>query len=69
LLLDRAVVPELLQYDSRPDRLAGELVRLLNDTEAAAAQRAGFAQALGMLRAGDGTPSDAAADAVLAMLG
>jgi len=69
IVLDRPVVPELLQYDSRPDRLAGELHRLLNDPAAAAAQRAGFAQALAMLRPGDATPSGAAAQAVVAMLG
>jgi lipid-A-disaccharide synthase len=69
LLLDTPVVPELLQYDCRPDKLAAELTRLLRDPGAAAAQRLGFDQALGMLRPGSGTPSDAAAEAVLAMLG
>ena len=43
LLLDRPVVPELLQYESRPDRLAEELHRLLTDPKAAAQQRQGFA--------------------------
>src|SRR5689334_10324767 len=46
LLLDRPVVPELLQFDSRPDRLAAELHRLLTDPAAVAQQRQGFAQAL-----------------------
>ena len=68
LLLDRAVVPELLQYDSRPDRLAAELGRLLTDRDAVAAQRQGFAEALAMLRPVAGTPSECAAEAVLAML-
>jgi lipid-A-disaccharide synthase len=68
LLLDRPVVPELLQYESRPDRLAAELHRLLSDADAVAAQRQGFAEALAMLRAPSGTPSEAAADAVLSML-
>jgi lipid-A-disaccharide synthase len=68
LLLDRPVVPELLQYESRPDRLAGELHRLLTDPAAVAAQRQGFAEALTLLRPASGTPSECAADAVLALL-
>jgi lipid-A-disaccharide synthase len=69
LLLDRPVVPELLQYESRPDRLAAELHRLLTDRDAVALQRQGFAEALAMLRPPSGTPSECAADAVLSMLG
>jgi lipid-A-disaccharide synthase len=68
LLLDRPVVPELLQYDSRPDRLARELGRLLTDGDAVTAQRQGFAEALAMLRPASGTPSECAAEAVLSML-
>jgi lipid-A-disaccharide synthase len=69
LLLDRPVIPELLQYDSRPDRLAGELHRLLTDAGAVAAQRRDCAQAIAMLRPAAGLPSECAADAVLSMLG
>ena len=69
LLLDRPVVPELLQYESRPDRLAAELNRLLTDPDAAAAQRAGCAEAMAMLRPPSGTPSECAAEAVLGLLG
>jgi lipid-A-disaccharide synthase len=68
LLLDRQVVPELLQYDSRPDRLAAELLPLLTDRNAVAAQRQGFAEALTLLRPSSGSPSESAADAVLSML-
>jgi lipid-A-disaccharide synthase len=68
LLLDRPVVPELLQYDSRPDRLAAELDRLLRDPAVAAAQRLGFAEALAMLHAPAGLPSECAAEAVLSMV-
>jgi lipid-A-disaccharide synthase len=68
LLLDRPVVPELLQYESRPDRLAAELHRLLTDQDAVAAQRRGFAEALNLLRPASGTPSECAAEAVLSML-
>jgi lipid-A-disaccharide synthase len=68
LLLDRPVIPELLQYESRPDRLATELNRLLTDPGAAAAQRRGFQEALTLLRAPGGTPSESAAEAVLSLL-
>jgi lipid-A-disaccharide synthase len=68
LLLDRPVVPELLQYDSRPDRLAVELHKLLTDHDVVAAQRQGFAEALALLRAPSGTSSECAAEAVLSML-
>lgn len=68
LLLDRPVIPELLQYESRPDRLAAELHRLLTDPDAGAAQRQGFRQALAMLRPDAFIPSDSAAEAVLSML-
>jgi lipid-A-disaccharide synthase len=68
LLLDRPVVPELLQYDSRPDRLAAELHRLLADQTVVEAQRRGFHEALDMLRPAAGSPSESAADAVLSML-
>lgn len=68
LLLDRPVVPELLQHDSRPDRLAAELQRLLTDPEMVAAQRRGFVEALRLLRPASGTPSECAAEAVLSLL-
>jgi lipid-A-disaccharide synthase len=68
LLLDRPVIPELLQYDSRPDRLAAELHILLTDQAAVAEQRRGFAAALTMLRPTEGTPSESAGEALLAML-
>lgn len=68
LLLDRPVIPELMQSDSRPDRLAAGLHRLLTDQDAVAAQRQGFAEALTLLRPPAGTPSECAAEAVLSML-
>ncbi|MBS0642518.1 MAG: lipid-A-disaccharide synthase [Proteobacteria bacterium] len=69
LVLDRPVVPELLQEHGKPEQLAVELRRLLHDPAAVAAQRAGFAEALALLRPPMGTPSDCAAAAVLEMLG
>jgi lipid-A-disaccharide synthase len=68
LLARRALVPELLQGDCRPDRLAATLARLLTDPAAVAAQKEGFADVLNSLRAPVGTPAEAAAREVLALL-
>lgn len=68
LLAGRALVPELLQEQCRPDILSATILRLLRDPAEAAAQRAGFAAALASLRAPEGAPSDAAAQAILAVL-
>ncbi len=68
LLAGSALVPELLQAQCRPDILAENLRRLLQVPAEAAKQRAGFATALASLRAPSGAPSDAAAQAILAVL-
>lgn len=69
LLAGRAVAPELLQENCRPDRLAEEVGTLLDYGQAAAAQRAAFAGVMQSLRPGPGiAPSEAAAEAVLALL-
>ncbi|MFT8242782.1 lipid-A-disaccharide synthase [Roseomonas sp. BN140053] len=65
LLADAPVIPEYLQERCTPELLAAELVRLLREPEAAAAQRQGFAQVLDLLRPAEGLPSEAAAAAVL----
>jgi lipid-A-disaccharide synthase len=44
IVLGRAVVPELAQDDVSGARLAAEALRLLDDADAAAAQRQGFAE-------------------------
>lgn len=68
LLAGRAVAPELLQEKCKPDLLAAEVARLLQDPAAAAAQRAAFADVMRSLTPPQGLPSDAAAEAVLALL-
>ena len=69
LLAEREVVPERLQEDCTPERLAVEMVRLLREPAAAAAQRATFAEVLDMLRPASGSaPSEAAAEAVLGVV-
>ena len=66
LLLDRALVPELLQEHCEPDNLVNQALLLLRDPPARAAQKAGFREVMSRL-AIEGKPSDRAA-ALLAEL-
>jgi lipid-A-disaccharide synthase len=72
LLAGRAIVPELLQRDCTPARLAATLEALLADAGEAAAQRAAFRTVVASLAPPADTPhalpSAAAAREVLAML-
>ncbi len=68
LLAEREVVPERIQHDCTPESLADALLRPMLDPAVAAAQRTGFAEALARLRAPEGLPSEAAAEAVLRMI-
>jgi lipid-A-disaccharide synthase len=68
LLCAREVVPERIQESCTPEALAAALLPLLQDQAAVAAQRQGFAETLAKLSAPQGTPSEAAAAAVLAAL-
>ncbi|MCB8874064.1 lipid-A-disaccharide synthase [Acidisoma silvae] len=68
LLAGREVVPELIQQTCTPTRLADEVARLLNDSGAAEAQKAAFAAVMHSLTPAHGLPSEAAADAVLALM-
>jgi lipid-A-disaccharide synthase len=68
LLAGRAIVPELLQENCRPDILAETVSKLLSDPAVANAQRGAFAEVLASLSPESGTPADAAADAVMELL-
>jgi lipid-A-disaccharide synthase len=68
LIADREVIPELIQQDCTPQRLAATLAPLLLDPAAAEAQRAGYRPLLAALRPPEGLPSAAAAEAVLGLL-
>ncbi|MEO9190147.1 MAG: lipid-A-disaccharide synthase [Acetobacteraceae bacterium] len=64
-----ALVPEFMQRDCTPDVLARTLRSLLDDSAAAAAQRAGFRTLLDGLRPPGGLlPSEAAAEAVIEVM-
>jgi lipid-A-disaccharide synthase len=68
LLAEREVMPERIQEACTPEALAEALLRPMLEPDVAAAQREGFAVALGLLRAPEGLPSEAAAEAVLSAL-
>lgn len=65
LVLDRAVVPELIQENCRADRLAEEVERLMLDEAARSSQISAFAEATRLLGGGAEPPSRKAAKAVL----
>jgi lipid-A-disaccharide synthase len=69
LILGRQAVPELLQQDCTPDKLAAAVAQLLDDRAAAAAQISACREALQRLGLGELSPGLRAADAVLAWLG
>jgi len=68
VILDRPLMPELLQHDCTPDRLAAEMSRLLDDPAAREEQLAGGTEIRRLLSPEGKTPSEAAADAVLNVL-
>jgi lipid-A-disaccharide synthase len=69
ILAGRDVVPELMQDDCSGERLAAAIARLLDDPDAAAAQRASFPALHRALRApGGGSAAGAAAQAALDLL-
>ena len=68
LLAGREIIPEMIQQDCTPDRVAPALTRLLTDPANAAAQRAVCHDELEKLRPPHGLPSEAAADEVIALL-
>ncbi len=68
IMHDRAVVPELLQENCRPSKLAAALAELLVDEAAGRRQRAGFTDVADWLGVGGASPSERAAETVLAVL-
>jgi lipid-A-disaccharide synthase len=68
LILDRAVVPELVQQDCEPNRIAEEIERLLDDPARREAQIAACQEGLRRLGLGELRPSQRAADVVLSII-
>jgi lipid-A-disaccharide synthase len=69
VVLKREAVPELLQYDCTPEKLAPAVEILLDDKAASAAQIAACQEALHVLGYGGVSPSLRAADEVLGVIG
>jgi len=68
ILLGRLEVPELLQGKCQPNLLADAVSQLLDDPVAAERQKRAAAEAIDMLAPANGTPSEAAASAILNLL-
>ena len=68
VILGRAAVPEFLQYECTPEKLAAAVAHLLDDHSAAAAQIAAGQEALRVLGYGGVSPALRAADEVLAAI-
>jgi lipid-A-disaccharide synthase len=66
LIAERRVVPELIQKDFTPDRVAQEILRLLNDSQAREALRSDLAEV--RKRLGPPGAVDRAADAIATLL-
>ncbi|MBI1205872.1 MAG: lipid-A-disaccharide synthase [Azospirillum sp.] len=65
LMLGRMLVPELLQENCRPDKLAAAVARLLDDPAARREQITGVAEVAHWLGQGSTPPSERAAEVVL----
>ncbi len=68
LLLDRPAVPELLQEECRPERLAEACFDLLSDREAREGQQRAFDETVPMLRADTQRPTERTAEVVLELI-
>jgi lipid-A-disaccharide synthase len=68
LILDRPAIPELLQKECTPERLAAELTRLLDDRRARERQLEACREGLQRLGHGGVSPGLRAADRVLAII-
>jgi lipid-A-disaccharide synthase len=68
LLAGRSVVPELIQQDCRADRLAASIGQLLRNETERRSQIAAATAAVGQLRPATNSPSERAAEVVLAVL-
>jgi lipid-A-disaccharide synthase len=69
LVLGQSVVPEFLQHECKPDRLAVALEALLSDTPERRGQLAAFARLDSLMGVGTLSPSERAAEVVLSVAG
>lgn len=69
IIEDRAIVPELIQADCTPEKLAGAVGHLMQDEAARAEQTAAMRRVMTALGRGGPAPSTRAAQAILKALG
>jgi lipid-A-disaccharide synthase len=68
LILEREAVPELIQHDCNPERIASEVEHLLSDRMARDTQVSACQEALRKLGLGELSPSRRAADLILSVI-
>jgi lipid-A-disaccharide synthase len=68
IILDEPAVPEFLQWDCVPEKLAAALLPLIEDTPERRAQIDAFARVAGAMSIGPEKPSERAADIIAALL-
>ena len=68
LVLDRPAIPELLLDNCRPDMLAKEISKLLDDQSARSEQRKAYVDAMASLGYGASSPGERSADVVLGVI-
>jgi lipid-A-disaccharide synthase len=68
LILGRTLVPEFLGPACTPQRLAGAVAELVRDEAVRSAHREGYDEAMRRLGAGSLSPSQNAADRILAII-
>jgi lipid-A-disaccharide synthase len=68
LILDEIVVPELLQWNCTPEKLADALLPLLDDTAERRRQLEAFARLDDILEIGRAAPSERAAELICATI-
>ncbi len=69
IMLNRGVVPELLQENCTPQKIVKEILELLKNGEAYEKQMEGFREVKAYLSCGNQTPSQNAADEILRLIG
>ncbi len=69
IMLNRRVVPELLQENCTPQKIVKEILELLKNGEAYEKQMEGFREVREYLSCGEQTPSQNAADEILRLVG
>lgn len=68
IILQKEVVPELLQEKCEPNKIADEVIKLIENRDVRENQKASFIEAVKMLASESGTPSEKAAEIILSYI-